>query len=118
MFNILEQTQNELVALKIEGEIKREDYDKLDTLLKKTEKENDHVDMYVEIDDIENLTPEAIWADIKTYFKNAKDFRKIAVVGKDGFAEKAASTSNPFVKAEVKYFSKDQENTAMEWVHS
>ncbi len=118
MFKILEETRNELIALKIEGQIKREDYDKLDVLLRKTEKENEHVDMYIEIDDIEGITPEAVWADIKTYFKNAKDFRKVAVIGKDGFSEKAAKTANPFVKAEIKYFSEDQKNTAMEWVHA
>jgi len=118
MFKILDQTRNELVALKIEGQIKREDYDKLDALLRKTEKENAHVDMYIEINDIEGITAEAMWADIKTYFKNAKDYRKVAVIGNDGFSEKAAKTANPFVKAEIKYFSGDQKSTAMEWAHA
>ncbi len=118
MFTILDFTKDDLVAFKVKGKIEKTDYDKLNALLDKNSREYDKQKVYIEIEpeDIEGIEPQALWEDIKTFFKHIKNLDKLAIVGNSSVVEKTAKVSKPFISGEVRFFSDKEAITAREWV--
>ena len=116
MFIILDLTEKDLIAFKAEGKIEEKDYNKIVPMLEKTVREYGHVDLYVEVGDIEGMEPAALWKDLKAYFSNIGKFRKVAVVGQGKMEEIVSKVSDPFMKADVRYFPVDKSLEAREWV--
>ena len=116
MFKILDLTKDNLIAFKVKGKVEKSDYDVLQALLEKTEREFNTRKLYVEIDSIEGVEPAAFWEDVKTYFQHFKDLDKIAFVGPDGVISSLAKMSQPFVTGDVKVFSEEEVMAAREWI--
>lgn len=118
MFTILDFTKHNLIAFKVKGKIEKSDYDKLNALLEKNAREYDTQKVYLEIEpeDIEGLEPQALWEDIKTFFKHIRKLDKLALVGNSPVVEKTAKISKPFISGEVRYFPDKQAIIAKEWV--
>jgi hypothetical protein len=118
MFNILENTNNNLVAIRIEGKINKRDYDDLLPVIEKKRNEHSNINMYLEFHDIEGVTPKAALDDIMTYFKYVADFDKIAVIGEDNWGNLLESTSNTFYSARIRFFSFSQKEQAKNWIEN
>jgi hypothetical protein len=116
MFEILDFTQKDIIAVRIKGTIGKEDYDKINPLLEKTEKDFDAIKLYVELREIEGVTPKAVIEDVITYFKHRKEISKLAVVGEKQWQKIFANMANPFVKAEIQFFDYAQTQDAREWL--
>ncbi|MFW6223012.1 MAG: STAS/SEC14 domain-containing protein [Bacteroidota bacterium] len=118
MFTILDFTKHNLVAFKVKGKIEKSDYDKLNALLDKNAREYDAQKVYLEIEpeNIEGLEPQALWEDIKTFFKHIRKLEKLAIVGDSSVVEKTTQLSKPFVSGEVRYFPGNQAIAAKEWI--
>jgi hypothetical protein len=116
MFKILDLTKDNLIAFKVKGKVKKSDYDVLQALLEKTEREFDTRKLYVEIDSVEGIEAAALWEDVKTYFRHFKDLDKIAFVGPTDFISTLAKMSQPFVAGEVKVFGENEVMAAREWI--
>ena len=116
MFKILDLTKNDLIAFKAEGKIEKKDYEKLQPILEKTERENEKLKMYIEIGDLGSITPEAMLEDVATYFNHIPKVEKLAVLG-EGTPEKSwAKIADPFIKADIKYFPVNEKDVAIEWL--
>lgn len=116
MFKILDITKDNLIAFKVKGKIEKSDYDVLQALLEKTEREFETRKLYVEIESIEGIEPAALWEDVKAYFRHFKDLDKIAFVSPDKYLGSLAKISQPFVAGEVKVFSKENIVEARKWI--
>ena len=116
MFNILEKTHNNLVAIRIEGKINKKDYEDLLPVIEKKSNEHSNINMYLEFHKIEGVTPKAALDDIMTYFKYVADFDKIAVIGEDNWGNLLESTSNAFYSARIRFFSFNQKEQAENWI--
>jgi hypothetical protein len=117
MFTFTELTKDNVIAFKAHDKNEKEDYEKLTAVLDKTEREGKPVRLFVEIGDIKGITGEALLKDIATYFRHARKMEKVAVVGEDKLHEKTwAILADPFMKADVKYFPKEKQMTAEEWI--
>jgi hypothetical protein len=116
MFKILDFTKDNLIAFKVKGKIESSDYEVLQALLEKTEREHKTRKLYVEIESIEGIEAAALWEDIKTYFQHFKDLDKVAYVGPDKFIATLAKLSGPFVKGEVKVFREEELIAARDWI--
>jgi hypothetical protein len=116
MFKILDLTKDNLIAFKVKGKIEKSDYDVLQALLEKTEREFNTRKLYVEIDSIEGIEPAALWEDVKTYFRHFKDLDKIAFIGPESFISTLAKMSQPFVAGDVKVFRENEVMAAREWI--
>ena len=116
MFKILDFTKDNIIAFKASGKIQKTDYEMLDPLLEKTEKEHPFIKLFIMIGDIEGITPEALMKDIITYFKHVKNVNKAAIVG-EGKAEKTITKiADPFIKGDLKYFPLEEMDVAREWI--
>jgi hypothetical protein len=116
MFKILDFTKNNLTAIQAKGKIEKADYDKVNALLEKNEREYDAQRLYIEIDEIEKITPAALWEDFKMYFKQIRKFERVAIVADSSVIENLTRLSKPFVSGEVKFFDVKEALRAREWV--
>jgi hypothetical protein len=115
MFKILEITKNNLTAFKVEGKINKADYDKLNVLFEKNEREYDTQKLYIEIDEIEGITVKALWEDFKTYFTHIKNFEKVAIIGDSEMVKTLSRLSKPFISGDVEFFNIREASKAKEW---
>ncbi|MFW5819673.1 MAG: STAS/SEC14 domain-containing protein [Bacteroidota bacterium] len=116
MFKVLDFTKDNIIAIKASGKIQKSDYQMLDPLLEKTEKEHPSIKLYILIGDIDGITPEAFMKDVITYFKHIKNVDKAAIVG-GGKAEKSiAKIADPFIKGDLKYFPLEDMEIARKWI--
>ena len=116
MFTILDLTKDNVIAFKAHGKIEETDYDKLNPLLEKTEREGKSVHLFIEVGDIEGITAMALLKDIVTYFKHIRKVDKVAVVGSDKPEKSWAKVADPFIRAEIKYFPETEREIAEEWI--
>lgn len=116
MFDILDLTKDNVIAVRAHGKIEKADYEKLDPLLEKTEKEQDKIRLYLEIGDIQGITFEALLKDIATYFKHIKKVEKVAVTGHNGAGKAWVKVADPFIRADIKYFPESEKRIAVDWI--
>jgi len=116
MFDFLTITRDNIVAFKASGKIEKTDYEKLNLLLDKTEKEHDALRLFIQIGEITGITAGALLKDIATYFRHIRKIEKVAVVG-DHTPEKAwAKIADPFIKADIQYFATAKMAEAETWI--
>ncbi|WP_340114703.1 STAS/SEC14 domain-containing protein [Maribellus mangrovi] len=116
MFKILDITKSELIAIKVDGKLKKVDYDKVTPLIEKAVKDFGKIKLYIQLNDVEGIEPKAFREDVKTYLKHFNDMKKIAVVGKNRWEKMWSDLASPFISGEVKYFDYTEIESAREWV--
>lgn len=116
MFEMLDMTKDNLLAFKVKGEIRKEDYDKINDILEKTGKEHEKLKLFIDMESIEGIKPAALWEDFKTYFRHIGKIRRIAVVGESGITKTLTQMANPFIRGKVKFFPREETVPAREWI--
>ncbi|HKJ80240.1 MAG TPA: STAS/SEC14 domain-containing protein [Prolixibacteraceae bacterium] len=116
MFKVLDLTYNNLIAVEIDGQIKKEDYDKVNPLIEKAVKEHGKVKLYLYIAKIEGIDAKAFLEDVKTYFRHFNDMEKIAVVGDNDWQKFWSNLAGPFVSGKLNYFNKSETAEAQIWI--
>jgi hypothetical protein len=117
MFEILDITKNNVIAINIEGRINKRDYDELLPIVEEKSRQFGKISMYLEFNNIKGVTPKAALDDIMTYFKYATKFDKIAVIGEEHWGSLLASTSKEFYSANIRYFKLKQKEDATSWIN-
>ncbi len=116
MFKVLDITKGDLIAIKVDGKLKKSDYDKITPLIEKTVKDFGKIKLYIQLDNVDGIEPKAFREDVKTYLKHFNHMKKIAVVGKNLWEKMWSGLAGPFVSGEVKYFDFTEIETAQEWI--
>lgn len=116
MFKILDITKDDLVAIEVDGKLKKGDYDKITPLIEKTVKDFGKIRLYIQLDNVDGIEPKAFREDVKTYLKHFNHMKKIAVVGKNQWEKMWAGLTGPFVSGEIKYFEFQKIETARVWI--
>ncbi|TPE45158.1 SpoIIAA family protein [Pontibacter mangrovi] len=117
MLQLLEQSKDSLVALRISGSVDRNDYDVMLPLLQERIKQHGKIRVYAEVQDVEDYSLKALWEDIKFDVKHATDFSKVALVGDKKWVDWLTVMAKPFTSAEVKYFDFSQQPQAWAWIN-
>lgn len=118
MFKVLEKTYENLIAIEIEGQIEKKDYEKVTPLIEKAVREYGKVNLYIQINSINGIEPSAFIEDVKTYFKHFKDVKKIAVVGENKWQKFWSELASPFVSGKIKFFTHSEIAEAQIWVEA
>lgn len=118
MFKILDFTKGKIIALRAEGIIEKADYDKINALLEKTNREYDKLRLYIRIDssEIEGIKAAALWEDFKTYFRYFNKLEKLAIVGSGKLEKNITKIAKPFISGDVKYFPVEEASEAKKWI--
>lgn len=116
MLQILDFTQDNVLATRAVGTVTDEDYEKIEPVIQEIVNDGKKIRWYYELQNDESWEPGAIWEDLKVDLKHSSDYEKVAVVGEKGWQEAITKAYSPFTKAEVKYFSLDDKEQAKDWI--
>jgi hypothetical protein len=116
MFKLLNLTKDNLIAIKIDGKVRKEDYQMITPLINGRVKDYGKIRMYIEIESIEGIEPAALKEDLKTYLRHFNHMEKIAVVGKSKWQKLWSKLASPFVSGEMNYYSKEEITDAVRWI--
>ena len=81
MIQILEQTENNVIATQATEKLTTTNYEKILPILNNRLKHYDKIRWYFEMKDFRGWELKAFWEDVKFDAKHANDFEKIAMVG-------------------------------------
>ena len=118
MLQLLEESKEDLVALRLTGSIDKYDYDMMLPILEEKIKQYGKVRVYAELQDAEELSLQALWEDLKFDFKHARDFNRVAIVGNRKWLDWLTVMASPFTTAKLKYFEHIDRDEALDWVKS
>lgn len=118
MFKILDISNENVIALKVTGQVKAEDYDKITPLLDQAIQEHGSIRCLADVSSLKGVKPEAFWKDFWFSIKHAQKFEKVAVVGAGPIIAGLSKLSAPFTRAEVKTFDEQEIMAATVWINS
>ncbi|WP_339736769.1 STAS/SEC14 domain-containing protein [uncultured Sunxiuqinia sp.] len=116
MFKLLNLTKDNLIAIKIDGKVRKEDYQMITPLINGRVKDYGKIRMYIEIESIEGVEAAALKEDLKTYIRHFNHMEKIAVVGKSKWQKLWSNLASPFISGEMKYYSEEEITDAVRWI--
>lgn len=117
MIQLLEETQDDLVAFRISGNVDKNDYTVMLPVLEEKIQQHGKIRVYAEVQDVEAYSLRALYEDIKFDIKHAADFSRAAIVGDRTWIDWLTTAAQPFTTANVKYFDFSQRSEAWAWVH-
>ncbi len=119
MIEIISTDSDNVVGCKIDGRIKSEDIDKVAEYIEEKLKTKKKLRIYVEVKKLEGISLEAFFKDLKFGIKHFNDFDKKAVVTDKEWMKKVATVADKlFPNIEVRCFSFEDKETALEWAKS
>lgn len=118
MYRILDESSDNVVGMKVDGKLTKEDYGVLLPYLENLINQSGPVSLLCDMTSFEGIEIEAFWEDFKFSMRHLRDFTRIAIVGDNSWFEWLTKVVNPFMKTEVKYFSPDQSQEAWNWVRA
>lgn len=118
MLQLLEESKGDLVAFRISGHVDKNDYDIMLPILEEKIKQYGKINVYAEMQEIEDYTLQALWEDLKFDFRHAADFNKAALVGEQKWLDWLTIAASPFTSATVKHFTLDQRLQALAWIQT
>lgn len=116
MIDILADTHEDLLALKISDGVSRDDYEKVVPVIDNKVEQFKKIRLYAEIGSFSDIGLGALWEDLKVDLKYYNNFSKIAVVGPQDWKEDLVKIAKQLVPADVKYFDETETDTAKEWI--
>ncbi|WP_162428659.1 SpoIIAA family protein [Pontibacter pudoricolor] len=118
MLELLEESKGDLVAFRISGHVDKNDYDIMLPILEEKIKMYGKINVYAEMQEVEDFTLKALWEDLKFDFRHASDFSKAALVGEQKWLDWLIVAASPFTSATVKHFTLEQRQQALDWIQT
>ena len=111
-----EQTDNNIVELKVSGKLTAEDYAVITPEVEQRMEKYDKIRLCIELHDFHGWTAGAMWEDLKFDFRHFNDIERIAVVGEDRWEKGMTMFFKPFTAATVRYFDNHRLEEAQNWI--
>ena len=116
MFEWLDKSEGHVLGMKIGGRVTKEDYDQFIPAMEEAIEEYGKISVLVEIEHITGVDPGAMWEEIKFDVHHLKHIERFAVVGDARWEERSVRIMDPFIKAQCKFFRKEDEDEAWRWL--
>ncbi|MDX5347130.1 MAG: STAS/SEC14 domain-containing protein [Hymenobacteraceae bacterium] len=116
MIQLLEEPKDELVMLKMVSKLDQKDYDQVVPFLEKQIKQYGKIKVYLEIEDLEGMTAQAMWQEVKFDLSHRTDFAKIAITGDAEWLEWLARVSSYLIPAPIRHFKLSDKAAALQWL--
>ncbi len=121
MFKILPESHDDLIAIKASGKLGVDDYEKvmIPRLNEMFEKYKTIRCMVIFDESFAGWADlHAAWDDAKLGLKHPNDFSKIALVGSPKWMDWGMAVFGLFVRGEFRFFPRDKQQEALEWIES
>lgn len=110
---------DQVVAMTINGKIETADFAQIADAVEEVLKTRKKVRLLVEIERLDGISLDALMEDLRFALRHSRDVERKAVVSDKRWHETLARLSNKlFPGIEIRHFSTDQRDQALEWVES
>lgn len=108
-----------IIGLDIDGWIDAEDIDRITKLIEPRLKQGERLRIYAEVNNWSGMSLGAFVKDLRFSLKHLQDFDKEAIVSDRKWLQALTAVSNTlFSGIEVKHFTLDEKEQALEWIIS
>ena len=114
MLRINKVDGSNVIFIKANKIIRKEDYQKLDPLVEQKARNHGKIRMLIDIGELDGVLLSAFWEDLKMSVNHASDFEKVAFVGTHDVERIITKTLAPLVNSEVGIFKRPQ--SAKKWI--
>lgn len=116
MIQILNSEKEQVIAVKIEGNISKKDIQKIHPLIHNITSKGLKIRWYFELEDFTGYDLEGLLQDLKVDTAHLDDYGKMVMVGDKKWQELATEATDFFSDSEVRFFESDQKEEAIEWI--
>lgn len=117
MIDIGTPNENNVVPVTASGKLTKEEYERAIPECEELFRQHDKLRFFIKLEDFSGFELGALWEDIKFYRSHANELGRTAIVGEKTWEEWATRFSSLFYSPEVRFFYKDAESEAWEWVN-
>jgi len=114
MLTINQMKNSNVIGIKADHVVKKEDYKKLDSIVERKANIYGSLRMIVNIGELDGILLSAFWEDLKISVNHPKDFEKVAIVGSNNVKKIIIKTIAPLVNSEIRCFEKKLK--AQQWI--
>ena len=108
-----------IIGLNIDGSIASEDIDRLAKMMEKRFSQGEKLRVYAEVNNWSGMSLAALIKDLRFSLQHLDDFEKEAIVSDNKWLEALAALGNTlFSGIEVKHFTFEDKEKALEWIIS
>jgi hypothetical protein len=118
MLETIELKEKNIVVTKASEKLKKEDIEKIHSLICTILNKGIKVRWYFEMENFTGWDLPGFWEDIKMNTAHAHEYERIAMVGDKKWEEWVSQFMKLFTNAEIKYFNIDQKKEAKNWIES
>ena len=118
MFQVLEESSGNFIALKAIGKITAKDYDTLVPYLEIAIERESSLCLFCDMTEFSGIEIAAMWRDMKFGMGHSRDFHRLAVVSGRKWMQRCIRLTAPLFKAEIKCFGPSQAGEARAWLSS
>lgn len=116
MYNILPATNDHIIAVRVEGYMRSQDYQTLLPHLKRRIELRGKIRLIVELKDFKGVEIRGIFRTIPYAFKYGRHIEKKAIITDETWVYTWTNLFSPFFKTKVRCFPSTQVEQAWEWV--
>lgn len=113
-------TPDGLVSIWVSGKVEKHEWEQVTDSVNGAMSQHGQVSLYVDLSDLESMSPGAILEDVRFSLKTLTDLNRlgrVAVVADSTLTEKATEASSKvFSDLDAKVFGQDEEAEARRWV--
>ncbi len=118
MFEVLPQSSENVIAVRINGKLMHADYEQFVPKLESLIHQHGSLRCYCEIGNYQGVSLRAIWDELKFDVTHCNQIERCAVVGDSTWQKWMTNMSKVlFCKAQIRYFTEDKAHEAWDWVN-
>lgn len=116
MLEVLPETQEDMLAVRVSDELTNQDFDLYRELIRDRMKKYGSARLYYEMVNLSWVKPGAALENALFDLVHGREYDRVAMVGEKLWQELAAKIISPVKKKGVRYFSITEKEQAMRWV--
>jgi len=116
MFQQIPVNDDNIIAYRVSGKLTHQDYQDFLPILEALLKENPSLSLFIELDNFKGWDLQAAWDDFKFGMEHADDMSRVAIVGHHTWQKWMIRLAQPFMKAEIQYFTHEHLIEAWDWL--
>lgn len=118
MLEILNDSTDRILSIKISGTLSHEDYESFIPLIDAKVQSGKHLYLLADITEFESITPHALLDDFLAGMKYWWNFEAVAVVGNRKWEENLTKIGDFVSPVDLEYFDADQKKQARAWLEA
>jgi SpoIIAA-like len=120
MIEVLPETHDDMLAVRVSGELTNEDFDLYREQIRDRMKKYGAARLYYEMShlDLSRIKPGAAMENALFDLVHGREYGRVAMVGEKAWQEWAAKLISPVKKKGVRYFGMHERERAMRWVQT